>query len=348
VGRGLPQGQARRVGPGDRPQQAGQFTTAAEARQIAHQGQTPLRVPPPAQAQAVPEADVHGHRLLLSRKPNQRAVPLRSKLEGFQSGDQQIGVAQHRGQGREMGHGGCGLGVEDGVCGKLAGEAPPMPMDAENLSDAGERLQWPLPQPWPSHGGPLRLGVMASGEGSNFEALVAASRNGPLRASVELLVVNQEHCGARARAERLGIACQWLDHRAYPRREDLDGALILAFQAAAVDLVVMAGWMRIVTSRLIEAFPDRLLNIHPSLLPSFPGLDAVGQALAAGVCLTGCTVHLVRPEVDSGPILAQAAVPVKPDDDAATLAARIHHQEHRILPLAVALAARRLQTGGQG
>ncbi|MEB3334383.1 MAG: phosphoribosylglycinamide formyltransferase [Cyanobacteriota bacterium] len=184
---------------------------------------------------------------------------------------------------------------------------------------------------------------MASGEGSNFEALVAASRNGPLRASVDLLVVNHERCGARRRAERLGIPCRWIDHRAFPSREALDDALIQAFQEVAVDLVVMAGWMRIVTPRLIEAFPDRLLNIHPSLLPSFRGLDAVGQALAAGVRLTGCTVHLVRPEVDSGPILAQAAVPVKPDDDGPTLAARIHQQEHRILPLAVALAAQRLE-----
>ncbi len=189
---------------------------------------------------------------------------------------------------------------------------------------------------------------MASGEGSNFEALVAATRNGPLRAEVVLLVVNNATCGARARAERLGIPCQWLDHRAFPSREELDGALIAAFEEAAVDLVVMAGWMRIVTPRLIEAFPDRLLNIHPSLLPSFRGLDAVGQALAAGVCLTGCTVHLVRPEVDSGPILVQAAVPVQPGDDAAALGARIHRQEHRILPLAVALAAQRLEGGDQG
>ena len=218
-----------------------------------------------------------------------------------------------------------------------------MPMESANPSDVAESLQWPLPQPWPSHRVPLRLGVMASGEGSNFEALVAASRGGPLRASVELLVVNNGSCGARARAERLGIPCQWLDHRAFPSREDLDGALIQAFQAAAVDLVVMAGWMRIVTPRLIAAFPDRLLNIHPSLLPSFRGLDAVGQALAAGVRLTGCTVHLVRPEVDSGPILAQAAVPVIAGEDGPTLAARIHRQEHRILPLAVALAAQRLE-----
>lgn len=221
-------------------------------------------------------------------------------------------------------------------------------MNLADPSDPARSLQWPLPQPWPTHRTPLRLGVMASGEGSNFEALVAATRGGPLRASVERLVVNHATCGARARAERLGIPCQWIDHRAFSSREELDGALIQAFQAAGVDVVVMAGWMRIVTPRLIAAFPDRLLNIHPSLLPSFRGLDAVGQALAAGVRLTGCTVHLVRPEVDSGPILVQAAVPVREGDDGASLAARIHQQEHRILPLGVALAAQRLETGDQG
>lgn len=221
-------------------------------------------------------------------------------------------------------------------------------MNSLDPSDPAPSLQWPLPQPWPAHRTPLRLGVMASGEGSNFEALVAATRSGPLRASVELLVVNHASCGARSRAERLGIPCQWIDHRAIPSREALDGALIQAFQAAGVDLVVMAGWMRIVTPRLIEAFPDRLLNIHPSLLPSFRGLDAVGQALAAGVRLTGCTVHLARPEVDSGPILVQAAVPVLEGDDGASLAARIHQLEHRVLPLGVALAAARLEAADQG
>jgi phosphoribosylglycinamide formyltransferase-1 len=218
--------------------------------------------------------------------------------------------------------------------------------DEPNPSDAGVALQWPRPQPWPPHPKPLRLGVMASGEGSNFQALVEASRGGPLQASVELLVVNHEQCGARRRAAQLGVPCRWIDHRAFATRDDLDGALIEAFREARVDLVVMAGWMRIVTARLVEAFPDRLLNIHPSLLPSFRGLDAIGQALAAGVCISGCTVHLVRPEVDSGPILVQAAVAVRPDDSVGTLADRIHAQEHRILPLGVALAAQRLAAQG--
>ncbi|MFQ6537102.1 MULTISPECIES: phosphoribosylglycinamide formyltransferase [Aphanothece] len=213
-------------------------------------------------------------------------------------------------------------------------------------SDHGPSIQWPLPPQEPAdslhQGRPLRLGVMASGEGSNFEALVNAARAGGLAAEMALLVVNNRGCGAQVRAERLGVPCRLLDHREQPSREALDRALIEAFRQAAVDLVVMAGWMRIVTPTLIQAFPDRLVNIHPSLLPSFRGMDAVGQALAAGVKLSGCTVHLVSEAVDAGRILVQAAVPVLPGDSHAQLAARIRRQEHRILPLGVRLAARDL------
>jgi phosphoribosylglycinamide formyltransferase-1 len=183
---------------------------------------------------------------------------------------------------------------------------------------------------------------MASGSGSNFEALVRASRGGGLAADVVLLVVNNACCGARDRAERLGIPWRLHDHRDCGSREELDRQLASSFRDAAVDLVVMAGWMRIVTQELIDAFPDRLVNIHPSLLPSFRGVRAIEQALEAGVRISGCTAHLVSLAVDSGPILVQAAVPVRADDDALSLAARIHAQEHRILPLAVQLAAERL------
>jgi phosphoribosylglycinamide formyltransferase-1 len=184
---------------------------------------------------------------------------------------------------------------------------------------------------------------MASGSGSNFEALVQAGRRGELAAEVALLVVNNPGCGAQERAERLGIPWQLHDHRAYSSREALDQALVASFQALSVDLVVMAGWMRIVTQTLIDAYPERLLNIHPSLLPSFRGARAIEQALACGVRISGCTAHLVSLEVDTGPILVQAAVPVLQDDDAGSLADRIHAQEHRILPLAVQLAAQRLR-----
>ena len=189
---------------------------------------------------------------------------------------------------------------------------------------------------WPRFETPLRLAVMASGNGSNFEALAAACGQ-TLDACVELLVVNNEGCGAQARAERLGILCQTVDHRGYTTREDLDHALVARFRDAGVDGVVMAGWMRIVTPVLIRAFEGRLINLHPSLLPSFRGLDAVGQALAAGVSITGCTAHLVTRDVDTGPVIAQAAVPVLAGDTHESLASRIHRQEHRLLPWAVAL-----------
>ena len=183
---------------------------------------------------------------------------------------------------------------------------------------------------------PLQLGVMASGNGSNFEALAQAIQAGKLNARIQRLVVNNPGCGAQQRAERLGIPVSVLDHRLLKNRRELDAELVRLFRADQVELVVMAGWMRIVTDVLISGFSERLINIHPSLLPSFRGMDAVGQALEAGVKLTGCTVHFVTEELDAGPILAQAAVPVLDGDDHATLAKRIQEQEHLLLPAALA------------
>ena len=215
----------------------------------------------------------------------------------------------------------------------------PAPTDTSQIN--GERyptLTVPTIGPWPKFQPPLRLGVMASGSGTNFEALQASISAGDLDADLRLLVVNRPGCGAKARAERLGIACELLDHRQFASREALDHELVRTFQAAGVEAVVMAGWMRIVTPVLIDAFPGKLINIHPSLLPSFKGMDAVGQSLQAGVRITGCSVHEVLKDVDAGPILAQAAVPVLPGDDRDSLAARIQCEEHRLLPWATALA----------
>ena len=182
---------------------------------------------------------------------------------------------------------------------------------------------------------PLRIGVMASGNGSNFEALAQAIDAGILAAEIRLLVVNNPGCGAQQRAQRLGIPCTVLDHRVLRERERLDQALVDCFRSAAVEVIVMAGWMRIVTPVLINGFADRLVNIHPSLLPSFKGLDGIGQALAAGVKITGCSVHLVTAELDGGPILAQAAVPVEERDTHTSLSERVHQAEHRLLPEAI-------------
>ncbi|TAF08195.1 MAG: phosphoribosylglycinamide formyltransferase [Nostocales cyanobacterium] len=188
---------------------------------------------------------------------------------------------------------------------------------------------------------PLKLGVMASGNGSNFEVVAQAIQAGKLNAQIQVLIYNNPSAKAAERAKNHGLEAVLLNHRDYKKRENLDRAIVKTFRQYDVDLVIMAGWMRIVTQELIDAFPDRIINIHPSLLPSFKGVRAVEQALEAGVKITGCTVHLLRLEMDSGPILIQAAVPVLPDDTAETLHARIQIQEHRILPLAIAsLAAR--------
>lgn len=228
-----------------------------------------------------------------------------------------------------------------------------MPASTDTSQINGERyptLTVPSIGPWPRFDSPLRIGVMASGSGTNFEALQAAITAGDLDAEVRLLVVNRPGCGAMARAERLGITCELIDHRRFPSREALDHQLVSTFRAAGVEALVMAGWMRIVTPVLIDAFPRKLINIHPSLLPSFKGMDAVGQSLDAGVCLAGCTVHEVMKDVDAGPILAQAAVPILPGDTREALAARIQREEHRLLPWATALAGQRWRTasGDQG
>ncbi len=180
---------------------------------------------------------------------------------------------------------------------------------------------------------------MASGNGSNFEAVAEAIASQQLNAQIQALIYNNPGIKAVARAEHWGVPAVLLNHRDYKRREDLDTAIVEVLRQYEVDWVIMAGWMRVVTPVLIDAFPDRIINIHPSLLPSFKGVRAVEQAIEAGVKIAGCTVHLVRPEIDSGPILLQAAVPVLPDDTSETLHARIQVQEHRILPQAIALAA---------
>lgn len=190
----------------------------------------------------------------------------------------------------------------------------------------------------PPPGQPLRLGVMASGSGSNFKALAQAIANRTLNAHIQVLVYNNPGAKVAARAERLGITKTLCNHRNFKHREDCDRQIVESLREHEVEWVIMAGWMRIVTPVLINAFPNHILNIHPSLLPSFPGIRAVEQALAVGVKVTGCTVHLVIPAVDQGPIVMQAAVPVLPGDTPETLHARIQVQEHQILPQAIALA----------
>lgn len=177
-----------------------------------------------------------------------------------------------------------------------------------------------------------KVAVLISGEGTNLQALIDASQQPGFPAEIALVISNKASANGINRAKRAGIETQVIQHRDFATREDFDTALDAALKTAGVEFVCLAGFMRILTKGFVEAWRDRVINIHPSLLPSFKGINAIEQALESGVRLTGVSVHFLRPEMDSGPIIAQAAVPVLDGDDADTLAARIHAVEHRIYP----------------
>jgi phosphoribosylglycinamide formyltransferase-1 len=180
-----------------------------------------------------------------------------------------------------------------------------------------------------------RIGVLVSGRGSNLQALVDAIDAGRLDATIAVVISNVDTAPALTRAARAGIETVVIPHTGWPSREAFDEHLAAALLERDVRLVCLAGFMRRLSRRFLERFPGPVLNVHPSLLPAFPGTDAPAQALAHGVKVAGCSVHLVTAELDGGPIVRQAAVPVFPDDSAETLAARILIEEHRLLPAAV-------------
>jgi phosphoribosylglycinamide formyltransferase-1 len=188
-------------------------------------------------------------------------------------------------------------------------------------------------------GAKLKLGVLISGRGSNLQALIDATADPAFPAEIALVIANRADAGGLARAEATGIATKVIPHKEFANREAFDDALDAALREARVGLVCLAGFMRLLTPAFSQGWHDRLINIHPSLLPSFKGLDSHAQALAAGVRFSGCTVHFVRPEMDAGPIILQAAVPVHDGDDEDALAARILEAEHQCYPLAVRLIA---------
>lgn len=192
----------------------------------------------------------------------------------------------------------------------------------------------------PVNRNPLQLGVMASGSGTNFEAVAKAIANGKLNAVIKVLIYNNPDAEAKIKAQKYQIPAVFIDSRQYNSREALDDQIVATMQSYGVDWIIMAGWMRIVTQVLLDAFPHRVINIHPSLLPSFKGIRAIEQALQAKVKITGCTVHFVSLAVDSGEIIMQAAVPILPDDTPESLHQRIQIQEHLILPRAIAIAAK--------
>ena len=185
-----------------------------------------------------------------------------------------------------------------------------------------------------------RIAVLISGRGSNLQSIIDAIREGRLDAQIALVLSNRANAPGLERAREAGVEAIFINPRDYADRDAYDRAIVAALRRRQVDLVCLAGFMRLVGAPLLEAFPFRILNIHPSLLPAFPGLEAQRQALEYGVGISGATVHFVTSELDGGPIILQAAVSVLPDDTAETLAARILIDEHRIYPEAIEIVLR--------
>ncbi len=186
----------------------------------------------------------------------------------------------------------------------------------------------------------MRVGVLASGSGSNFTALVQALDREGSPARVEVLICNVPGARVLERASAAGVEALLIDHKQVPSREQFDEAVAQALIDRDIELVCLAGYMRLVTPTFLRRFPGKVINIHPALLPSFPGLHGVRQAIDFGVSIAGCTVHFVDEGTDTGPIIAQAAVQVLPGDDELALAARIAREEHRLYPAVVNAIAR--------
>lgn len=185
--------------------------------------------------------------------------------------------------------------------------------------------------------GNRRIGMLISGRGSNLQAIIDSIAAGRLDATIAVVISNRADAAGLARAARAGIETLHIDHKGYGSRVAFDRAVVAELRRRDVALVCLAGFMRLLSAEFVDAFPNRILNIHPSLLPAFPGLDGQAQAWEHGVKVSGATVHIVTPELDAGPIVRQAVVPVDGADTAAALAARILAAEHRIYPEAIGI-----------
>ncbi len=185
----------------------------------------------------------------------------------------------------------------------------------------------------------VSIGVLISGGGTNLQSIIDAVEAKRLDAKIAVVLSNKADALGLERARKHGLASEFLDHKAYPSREAYDQAVVDLLRARGVELVVLAGFMRLLSPVFIKAYSNRIMNIHPALLPSFPGLHVQKKAVEYGVRFAGCTVHFVNEECDEGPIIMQAVVPVFADDSEQTLAARILKQEHRIYPRAIQLYA---------
>ena len=202
----------------------------------------------------------------------------------------------------------------------------------------------PFIKEFPKYEPKIKIAVLASGNGSNFEYIIKSIQNRQLNAEISVLIVNNPNCLAIKKAKKYNIKYVVLNHRDCKSRIEHDNLIINKLEHYNVEIVVMAGWMRIVGENLINKFKNRLINIHPSLLPSFKGIDAIQQAIDSKVKITGCTVHYVQKEVDSGSVIIQAAVPLMNEENKDNLKNRIQEMEHIILPLAIAIVAKEMRT----
>ncbi|MBD5557208.1 MAG: phosphoribosylglycinamide formyltransferase [Desulfovibrio sp.] len=195
---------------------------------------------------------------------------------------------------------------------------------------------------------PLKIAILASGSGTNAQAMIDKAAAGVLDVEIRLIVSNRPGAGVLERAARAGVPNMVLDHTDHPSREAHEAAVVAALKASGAEYIVLAGYMRLLTPVFLEPFAGRVLNIHPALLPSFPGAHGGADALAYGVKLTGCSVHFVEEEMDAGPLIIQAAVPVNAGEPLETLMPRIHALEHRIYPQALQwLAEGRIRREGR-
>lgn len=194
----------------------------------------------------------------------------------------------------------------------------------------------------------LRIGVLASGSGSNLQSIIDRCADNSLAAEIAIVITNVPGAGALDRARKAGIPTSCIDHKVYSDRQAFDREVVTAMQKAGAELVVLAGFMRIISDVFLAAYPQKIINIHPALLPAFPGLHVQKKALEYGAKFAGCTVHFVDGGVDTGPIIIQAVVPVLDNDTEDSLAARILKEEHRIYPRAIQLIAeKRLKLVGR-
>lgn len=194
----------------------------------------------------------------------------------------------------------------------------------------------------------LRVAVLASGNGSNLQAILDAWRDGKLPIEPVLVLSDKATARALERAKQANVPVKFIDPKAYKSRQAFDAELVKALRTAKAELIVLAGFMRLLSTDFLEAFPDRVINLHPSLLPAYPGLNAIQQALDAGAKVTGCTVHLVDAGLDSGPIILQSRVDVGSDDSLESLSAKVHALEHRTLVEVIGLfAAGRVRVNGR-